>query len=183
MFVCLGARSRGQLAASQKKSVQAAEKNYSQAATPWKPLPSDRIKKELDLGEPANVRKGQGGHLCQLKACIAHSPRRQIPTTNMSPYLPKPLPPRIPGEHKGAGAGCRVIGSRIQQHTEIPFFVVSASIFKDVSETYGFLQRHKGANDCPGMPRVLNMGSLQLQCRTRTAIHIRCQLKRAFVDN
>lgn len=76
-----------------------------------------------------------------------------------------------------------MIGSLIQQHTEIPFFVVSASIFKDVSETYGFLQRHKGANDRPGMPGVLNMELLQLQCHTRTAIHIQCQLKRAFVDN
>lgn len=49
-----------------KKSVQAAEKNYSRAATPWKLLHCNQIKTELDLGEPANVRKGQGRHLCQL---------------------------------------------------------------------------------------------------------------------
>lgn len=56
----------GRAGCNSEKSVQAAEENYSRAATPWKLLHCNQIKKELDLGEPANVRKGQGRHLCQL---------------------------------------------------------------------------------------------------------------------
>lgn len=108
---------------------------------------------------------------CTSAACRARCPACTTP----------PLTQTCSDPHS-TGSGTWVIGSHIQQPQKSPF-CCCCEIFGDVSETYGFLQRHKGASDYPGMPRVLNTGSPPSQCRTSTAIHTRRLLKGAFVDN
>lgn len=98
------------------------------------------------------------------------------------PACTTPLLTQTCSDPHSTGSGTWVIGSHIQQ-LQKSLFCCCCEIFGDVSETYGFLQRHKGASDYPGMPRVLNTGSPPSQCRTSTAIHTRRQLKGAFVDN